>query len=94
MLDIDDLEILAWMVLGFDETSAIEKLNDRYDRDQEMGWDLDGALERKFGCDFGQFSNLIEKLIYMTPIAVSPITGTKYHAFMNGMDSVVKVEAK
>ena len=92
MLDVDGLEILAWMVLGFDEESAIEKLNDRYDRDKEQGWDLDGALEKRFGCNFDQFNHLVERLIFMTPIAESPITGTRYHAFMNGNCAILKVE--
>ena len=29
----------------------------------EMGWNLDGALEKRFGCDFSGFCNLVEKLL-------------------------------
>ena len=60
---LDDLEILAWRVIGFDQASAVNMWEERNDRNAEMGWDLDGALEKRFGCDFSGFCNLVEKLL-------------------------------
>jgi len=57
---LDDLEILAWRVIGFDQASAVNMWEERNDRNAEMGWDLDGALEKRFGCDFSGFCHLAE----------------------------------
>ncbi|WP_314909931.1 hypothetical protein [Cardiobacterium hominis] len=56
----------GWVVaasFGFDQASAVNMWEERNDRNAEMGWDLDGALEKRFGCDFSGFCNLVEKLL-------------------------------
>lgn len=94
IIDDDDLELLAWMTLGFDEESAIEFINSRYDRDAEFKYDIEENIERKFGCSYHQFCELIEILLPMTPLAESPLTGQKYHAFMDREGcAIVKIEA-
>lgn len=90
----DDLELLAWMTLGFDEGAAIELMNAATDPEEEFKYDIDTELEKRYGCSFHQFSELIEALLPMTPIAESMINGDRYHAFI-GKDgcAIVKIDA-
>ncbi|MDO4644065.1 MAG: hypothetical protein Q4A74_09515 [Cardiobacteriaceae bacterium] len=93
-LNIDDLEVLAWMVCGDDEETAIKRINQNHDENEDFVWDLETILEKKYGLTFFQFCDLIEALLPMTPLAESPLTGTKYHAFLDKEGfSVIKVEA-
>lgn len=90
----DDLELLAWMMLGFDEGAAIELMNAASDRDAEFKYDIEAEIEKRYGCSFHKFCELVEMLLPMTPVAVSPLTGEKYHAFI-GKDgcAIVKIDA-
>lgn len=93
ILDVNDLEVLAWMVMGDSEEDAVMRINARYDRDAEFKWDLDGSLEKRFGCDFQGFTKLIEALLPMTPLAESMLTGERYHAFLNQeSESIIKIK--
>ena len=82
MLNEYELEELAWLCLGFKPESVAEIMAGNRNREEEFTLDLDSALERKFGCDFPRFCDLIEVLLPMTPLAESPITGEKFHAFI------------
>ena len=90
-LTLDDLEILAWRVIGFDQASAVNMWEERNDRNAEMGWDLDGALEKRFGCDFSGFCHLVEKLLPLMPLLPDDRDGRQHHAFP--VDSAVIVRA-
>ena len=93
MLDEYEQEELAWLCLGFKPESVAEIMAGNRNRGEEFTLDLDSALERKFGCDFPRFCDLIEVLLPMTPLAESPITGEKFHAFIADGCAVVKVSA-
>lgn len=93
MLDEYEQEELAWLCLGFKPESVAEIMAGNCNREEEFTLDLDSALERKFGCDFPRFCDLIEVLLPMTPLAESPITGEKFHAFIADGCAVVKVSA-
>lgn len=93
-MNVDDLEVLAWMALGFDQRSAMQKVYDRNNPEEELGWDLDGALEHKFGCNFSGFCVLAEALLLLTPVIEDAKTGEKNHAFIDSDgDSIIKTEA-
>lgn len=93
MVNDVDLEELAWVCLGYSPTEADEIMAENNDPEEEFRWDLDDALEKKFGCVFAGFSKLIEVILPMTPIEVSPINRHKFHALIVDGNAIVKTEA-
>ena len=89
MNKLDDFEELAWLCLGYAPDTVAEIISEQCDPEEELGWDLNAALEKKFGCDFSHFCDLVEVLLPMTPLAVSPITGEVFHAFIDPDGSAV-----
>lgn len=88
---LDDLEALAWRVLGYEQASAVAMCHENKDHDAEMAWDLDSALERRFGCDFSRFCHLVEKLLPLMPLLPDDRDGRQHHAFP--VDGAVIVRA-
>ena len=85
--NLDYLEILAWRVLGYEQTPAVDMCKERNDCNAEMVWDLDGALEKRFGCDFSGFCHLVEKLLPLMP------DDRDYHAFPADGAAIVRTTA-
>lgn len=89
--DCDDVELLAWICTGDSYKQAIQRMNENSEGD-EFSWDIDTALEKRFGCDFDGFRKIVERLLPMTPKAKSRLTGQEYHAFLVGEDAIIKTE--
>jgi hypothetical protein len=56
--------------------------------------DVIDAIADTYNIDLDTWRLITGTLIKMTPIVVSPLTQTKYHAFMYQGMAVAKVEAK
>lgn len=89
--DCDDVELLAWICIDGSYDQALERMNGNQE-DEEFCWDIDTALEKRFGCDFDGFRKIVESLLPMTPKAKSRLTGQEYHAFLVGEDAIIKTE--
>lgn len=87
--DCDDVELLAWICIDGSYDQALERMNGNQE-DEEFCWDIDEALEERFGCDFAGFRSIVERLLPMTTIVESMINGEKYHAFVVNDDAIVK----
>lgn len=54
--------------------------------------EIDEVLYEQFGIDFEQWAKIINTLIIYTPIVISELTKTKYHAFIKDGIALAKIK--
>ena len=81
-----DIEELAYRAMGKTE----EQTEDAIDNG-----DIDEAVYEKYDCSFDTYCQIVNDLIKFTPLVESPLTGTKFHAFVDveQQRAIVKVDA-
>jgi len=84
MIDRWDIEELAYRAMGKTEAEAEEAIE---------GGDINEAIYEKYGCSLNAYCAIIEDVIRFTPLVESPMTCTRYHAFVDNDRAIVKVKA-
>ncbi len=74
MMNTYDIEELAYRAMG--------KTEEETDALIDNG-DIDDAVYEKYDCSFDTYCQIVTDLIRFTPIVVSPLTGTEFHAFVD-----------
>lgn len=74
MIEDWEIEELAYRAMGKSEKETEEQL--------ENG-DIDEALYDKYDCSFEIYCDIVKDLIKFTPLVASPLTDTKFHAFVD-----------
>lgn len=69
-----DIEGLAYRAMGKTEDQADEAINNG---------DINVAIHEQYNCSFDTYCQIVNDLIKFTPLLESPLTGTKFHAFVD-----------
>ena len=69
-----DIEELAYRAMGKTEEQEENEVNNG---------DIEQAIFDTYDCDFSTYQNIVNDLIKFTPILSSPLSGEKFHAFVD-----------
>jgi len=86
-ISVWDVEELAYRAMGNTSEETDKQINDG---------DIDEAIFDKYDCSFETYCQIVEDLIKFTPVFESPLTKTKFHAFVDASEglAIVKEDIK
>ncbi|WP_345995516.1 hypothetical protein [Sodalis praecaptivus] len=63
------------------------------DQREEPDFDIEDVCFDKFDISFGDFVHIASQLLPLTPVVESPLSKTRYHAFIHNGTAFVKMKA-
>ncbi|WP_084790292.1 hypothetical protein [Candidatus Sodalis sp. SoCistrobi] len=61
---------------------------------EEADFDIEDVCFDKFDISFGDFVHVASQLLPLTPVVESPLSKTRYHAFIHNGTAFVKMKAE
>lgn len=78
-ISVWDAEELAYRAMGNSSDATDELINDG---------DIDEAIYEKYDCSFETYCKIVEDLVKFTPVQQSPLSGKKFHAFVDAAEGI------